>query len=334
MKGRVVIITIGGHEIGMGHVMRCLSLAKALKRDKIDVRFFLKKGYDSDECVSSVSEKIRTEGFDVSLEDNVSKIFNEGNPDVLFIDFPHHVRRSEYVDNAKKRGIGSVVFDDMLLNGEAADIVINPSLVITKEPTVNSQSFYTGGDYTVINSSFCNAASHIKDIRNNVKNILITMGGSDPTRQTEKILDALMENRVDADIDVVIGMAYKGKLPVTSQQSPVKIHHNASNMAELMREADMAFIAGGITLYEAASIGLPVIVIAQDRYQEAAAKEFQKKGFGRYLGFFSDVTKDMIYEGFKELFNDYDSRKSMSDIGRKIVDGKGVFRVAEIIKLA
>ena len=341
MQSKVLIITIGGHEIGMGHVMRCLSLANLLRSEKVAVSFCLKNGYDSEECLSTVSNKVKSEGFNVRyLEDKIDKILDEEMPEVLFIDFPHHVRRSEYGDNAKKRGIANIVFDDMLLNGETADVVINPSLVITKQPRVNSQSFYTGGGYTVINGSFlpplnpllCKEGKGDVDIRKDVKNILITMGGSDPTCQTEKILSALVENNVDSNMDVVIGMAYKGKSPVTSHQSPVKIYHNVSNMAELMAKADMAFVAGGITLYEAASIGLPVIVIAQDKYQELAAMEFQKRGFGKYLGFFSDVTKDMISEGFKELINDYDRRKKMSDIGRRLVDGKGVYRVAEIIK--
>ncbi len=350
MQGKVLIITIGGHEIGMGHVMRCLSLANLLRSEKVAVSFCLKNGYDSEECLSTVSNKVKSEGFNVRyLEDKIDKILDEEMPEVLFIDFPHHVRRSEYGDNAKKRGIVNVVFDDMLLNGETADVVINPSLVITKQPRVNSQSFYTGGEYTVINGSFlpppthpldgcpallCKEGKREADIRKCVKNILITMGGSDPTMQTEKIINSLLITHYSEliNIDVVIGMAYKEKTEVRSQKSEVRIHHDVKNMAELMAKADMAFVAGGITLYEAASMGLPVIVIAQDKYQELAAMEFQKRGFGKYLGFFSDVTKDMISEGFKELINDYDRRKRMSDIGRGLVDGKGVYRVAEIIK--
>ena len=280
-----------------------------------------------------MSNKVKSEGFDVRyLEDKIDKILDEEMPEVLFIDFPHHVSRSEYGDNAKKRGISNIVFDDMLLNGETADVVINPSLVITKQPRVNSQSFYTGGGYTVINGSFRDKPFHLRNIRKDVKNILITMGGSDPTCQTEKILNALLDLNLNLNIDVVIGMAYREKLQVASNRLQVKIHHDVKNMAELMAKADIAFVAGGITLYEAASMGLPVIVIAQDKYQELAAMEFQKRGFGKYLGFFSDVTKDMVSESFKELLNDYDRRKGMSDIGRRLVDGKGVYRVAEIIK--
>ncbi len=343
MQSKVLIVTIGGHEIGMGHVMRCLSLANLLCSEKVAVSFCLKNGYDSEECLSTVSNKVKSEGFNVRyLEDKIDKILDEEMPEVLFIDFPHHVSRSEYGDNAKKRGIANIVFDDMLLNGETADVVINPSLVITKQPRVNSQSFYTGGGYTVINGSFlpplnpllCKEGKGEVDIRKGVKNILITMGGSDPTMQTEKIINSLLITHYSEliNIDVVIGMAYKQISNFKFQISNLKIHHDVKNMAELMAKADMAFVAGGITLYEAASMGLPVIVIAQDKYQELAAMEFQKRGFGKYLGFFSDVTKDMISEGFKELINDYDRRKRMSDIGRGLVDGKGVYRVAEIIK--
>src|SRR3990167_1235500 len=340
MQSKVLIVTIGGHEIGMGHIMRCLSLANLLRKDKIGVSFCLKNGYDSEECLSTVSNKVKSEGFDVRyLGDKIDKIFDEEMPDVLFIDFPHHVRRSEYGDDAKKRGIANIVFDDMLLNGEAADVVINPSLISHQSSVISHQPDYTGGGYTVINGSFlpplnpllCKEGKGEVDIRKDVKNILITMGGSDPTCQTEKILSALVENNVDANMDVVIGMAYK-KLRFTNYDLRFTIHYDAKNMAELMAKADMAFVAGGITLYEAVFIGLPVIVISQDRYQELAAMEFQKRGFGKYLGFFSDVTKDMISESFKELANNYDRRKKMSDTGRKIVDGKGVYRVAEIIK--
>jgi spore coat polysaccharide biosynthesis predicted glycosyltransferase SpsG len=326
------MIADGGHEMGMGHIMRCLSLAKVLRNEKIDVIFYC--GGDV-ACKKIESEEFKVIPLNSPFNPALILPLNKGRKrEGLFIDLPPHINRSCYIDSARKRGIVSIAFDDMLINGEKADVIINPSLKSPLSPFSKGGIegiYYSGAEYMVLNDSFCGLRCHTKNIKVKAKNILITMGGSDPDGQTERILNALLNLNLNLNLEVVIGIAYKD-LRFTNYELRFKIHHDVSNMAELMMKVDMAFVAGGITLYEAASVGLPVIVIAQDKYQALTAGEFQKKGFGIYLGMFNEVSEDLIQKECIELLDDYNMRKAMGDIGKKLVYGKGVFRVAEIIK--
>ncbi len=338
-NSKLIIITDGGHKTGMGHIMRCLSLAKVLIGQGVETVF-----YSNGEIAR---QKIKSERFKI-IDD-----IDEKTPDVLFIDLPPHLSRSSYIDRARERGIISIAFDDMLINGEKADVIINPSIIKGQGSRVRGQDknilapcplplapfVHSGAEYAVINDSFVNIKQRTKEIRKKGRNVLITMGGSDPSMQTERILESLLN--LNLNLEVVIGMAYKKvsrvkPAPASSKQgsqgSRVVIHNNVKNMAELMIKADMAFVAGGITLYEAAFVGLPVIVIAQDKYQALTAGEFHKKGFGVYLGMFNEVSGDLLKNECIGLLDDYNRCKKMSGIGKRLVDGKGVFRVAEIIK--
>ncbi|MBI4378778.1 MAG: UDP-2,4-diacetamido-2,4,6-trideoxy-beta-L-altropyranose hydrolase [Nitrospinae bacterium] len=329
MRDRIFIVTDGGHEIGMGHVMRCLSLAKILRIEKMDVGFFI----HSKRSILPVYKRIESEGFKVRyLDSGIADVLYEGKPDILFIDLPHYISRQEYGDKARELGIVYMAVNDMFLNGEDADVIINPSILTPLLEKGGRWGVYSGAEYAIINDSFYNTPFHFKERGRVVKNILITMGGSDSSHQTKRVLESLMESMKEVNIDVVLGMAYNDFTQNGYNDAEVKFHYDAKNMAELMMNADMAFIAGGITLYEAAFTGLPVIIIAQDKYQELTAREFQRRGFGLYLGMFDSITGDIIKKSSKRLFKDYDIRSKMSNTGRNLVDGKGVFRVAEIIK--
>ena len=355
MRDRIFIVTDGGHEIGMGHVMRCLSLAKVLRIEKMDAGFFI----HSKRSILPVYKRIESEGFKVRyLDSGIADVLYEEKPDILFIDLPHYISRQESGDKARELGIVYMAVNDMFLNSEDADVIINPSILISPNPPLTSPDpstgwvprppseggerrgdlkggrggVYSGAEYAIINDSFYNTPFHFKERGRVVKNILITMGGSDSSHQTKRVLESLMESMKEVNIDVVIGMAYGDFTGNKYNDTRVKFHYDAKNMAELMMDADIAFIAGGITLYEAAFTGLPVIIIAQDKYQELTAREFQRRGFGHYLGMFDSITGDMIKKSSKRLFKDYDIRTEMSSTGRNLVDGKGVFRVAEIIK--
>jgi spore coat polysaccharide biosynthesis predicted glycosyltransferase SpsG len=96
-------------------------------------------------------------------------------------------------------------------------------------------------------------------------------------------------------------------------------------VASIYLKNDIVIASSGMTSYELACLGVPSLFIPSGEHQHKIAKEFMKKGFGINYGFWDDN-----YEHFSKVlakFSSYYFRKEMNRNGKKIVDGKGVFRI-------
>jgi len=103
---------------------------------------------------------------------------------------------------------------------------------------------------------------------------------------------------------------------------------DATNMPELMRWADVAVTAAGSTSWELAATGLPALqlVIADNQIPIAAA--LHRAGVTISLGDCRTVTPGDIAAALRTLLPDRARREEMSARGRRLVDGRGVSRVA------
>jgi spore coat polysaccharide biosynthesis predicted glycosyltransferase SpsG len=105
----------------------------------------------------------------------------------------------------------------------------------------------------------------------------------------------------------------------------------AQKIRELMFQSDLAISGGGQTIYELANVGLPAIIIQQANNQQENIQSWKKIGFIEYVGKASDPkTLNNINSAIIKL-NSKRLRQQRSRIGRKLIDGLGAKRVAEII---
>ena len=101
--------------------------------------------------------------------------------------------------------------------------------------------------------------------------------------------------------------------------------HADAEVAFLMMEHDVLVTSAGRTVYEAAAVGIPTVVIAQNA-REATHSHL---GVGNlYLGIGSVVTDEQIQSAVRGLLGDMELRQDLSDTGRKSVDGLGLQRIA------
>ena len=98
-----------------------------------------------------------------------------------------------------------------------------------------------------------------------------------------------------------------------------------------MLNADIGIVSGGYTCYESAATGLPVIILSQNELEHDRNKLFIKYRTGIYLGKGADISDDEIIKAVNSLINDFKLRKEISEKGQKLVDGKGLDRVVDII---
>ncbi|MDD5145734.1 MAG: glycosyltransferase [Candidatus Pacebacteria bacterium] len=314
-KLRIVFRVDGNKKIGMGHVMRCLALADELKeRIGCKIFFVMKNSADSEKEVLKC-------GYDITA--NFPKSFL----DIAIVSVPDI--GNKYLSTIKKQVKLLVVIDDSAKTQYCADIVVKCSCVpeLSRFDRKAKGKFLIGLDYVILNKEFQIINLRKKIINPKAKSVLITMGGSDINNLTPKIMEALKKIS-DIKKTVVVGPAFKNKLKPNKEYDS---KYGVSNMASLMFSSDLAIVGGGITLYEVACVGTPGIVLCQTDYQKMEAECFEKAGAILNLGFGKNLGEEKIAASVKVLLKDKEMRKKMSNIGKKIIDGKGAKRVVDKI---
>lgn len=323
---KIAIRADGGSKIGMGHITRCLALAEELKNENCDITFITKN-------IEAVVKKLIEEEFkfialpDLQTEKIIymkeqTKEFDILITDSYDIDF-------KYLDEIKKTGMFLVTIDDLnLLESYPSDIVINGNIYaenLNYKSTYGQTKFLLGTKYTLLRKEFRNIPS--KKIKDTAESILITIGGSDHNGFTLKTLK-IIKDKKDLKIDVVIGTSFEDKLvneinELVKMNGNISIYYNvnAEIMKELMIKADIAISAGGSTLYELATAGVPTLAIIAADNQIKNVEYMTKAECILNLGF--KINKDIFLENFNKLLYDTAKRREMSLKGQNLVNGNG-----------
>ncbi len=312
-RKHILFVVTGNNTVGLGHVYNTLLIANDILNHA--VTFLLDK---ESELAFNV---IKSKNFHVIIQqnDDIIEDIKLINPDVIIND--RLDTSKDYMLQLKKQNYKVVNFEDLGTGCEEADIVIN-AIYPEKHCLPNH---YFGHDYFILRDEFI--LSELKDVKQDVKNILITFGGVDPNNYTEKVIRTInkycSENNIK--VTVIAGFGYE-KYDTIDEYSNVTIKQNISNISDYMLKADLIFTSAGRTVYEVASIGTPAIVMEQNKREMThffASSEF---GFSN-LGLGYEVEDNDLFTEFIRLVDSLESRKHMNELmlkqklksGRKIV---------------
>ena len=101
-------------------------------------------------------------------------------------------------------------------------------------------------------------------------------------------------------------------------------------MKVLFLHSDRAICAGGSILYELAVPEPPAVIIPMNDHQVENAEEFERFGSVVSLELHSEIEDSDIENAIQKLL-DLQLRQKISTAGKKITDGRGAERIAEII---
>lgn len=354
----------GNTAIGVGHVMRCLSVAEAAKKLGAEKLLFL---LADDTCCSIVARR----GFEAEvLGTDYRKMQQEirilarilHKEDVILVDSyqvtPEYFRELRQLCRV-------ACFEDM---GKAypVDLLINyniyaPRLLQNYEQIDAPDRVLLGVEYMPLREEFSNDRDYV--IRNEVTDIMITTGGSDPCFAAGIILEGIWdrtensggrmrdndrqkENRYNKLVHtgiryhVVSGLfnsfAAELKAKCVGRKN-VTVHENVSDMKNLMKQCDVVITATGSTLYEVSALGIPMICFYFAENQRQGAEELAELTEIVNVG---KITEDRergvsrILDTLLRCVCDKDYRERLSLQERALIDGKGAIRLAEqILKL-
>lgn len=336
--GKIVFIRADANDIiASGHIMRCLTIAHALRQTGSQVTFLV----SDEDSVSMLQSRQETDILCLNsswnhLESELSSllpILKKHHVDILLLD-SYFVTR-QYME-AIQEVCRLVYIDDLQSFSYSADLIINYDLVV-------DAAFYQdipallGASYTPLREQFQSVSY---SVRETVSSILITTGGSDQYHTASGIIESMKQyafyQQPNLTISVLIGKMSGDKdclHHLAKQDKRICLYENILDMASLLTSCDFAFSAGGTTLFELCAVGVPSISFSISDVQMDCVNAFAKKDIIPYAGDIRDgasFVSHLLELGIKKA-EDYEARKLTSAKMRDLIDGNGAARIAAAI---
>lgn len=294
------------HERGMGHLYRSIRISKSLKSKKII--FFINNHKKSLQILKD--NKILFKVIDYSKKDWIDKIQKKFQIST-WINDRLNTSVAENIKLYKK--IKLINFDDLGGGARYAHVNICP-LIFKKK--IQGKKIFQGIKYLPIEKI---KSKYIRK-RTKIKNILISMGATDNRNINLKLLKNL--NFKKFRFTLINGPGQKNSFKPRKNSFIIK--ENVKNIYDEFYKSDLLICGGGMTPFEAASSGLPAIIIAAEKFEIDVGRELSKLGLSSFAGYYKDLN-------YKQINFNLDI-KNLSKNCLKILDTKGLDRIVKIIK--
>lgn len=328
---KIIIRCDGGARVGMGHVVRCLALADELRKLGVEVSFAMIEDEVGIAKVCQNNYNIYVLESGSSEADWMMDLLRKEAPDMVVMDFRTDLVRSEVL-SWRSLGVRIATIDDPSPRRLEADWAFYPPI-----PQIQSMDWSgfqgklcSGWDWVLLRPEFA-----VKPVRKHheIPNILITMGGSDPSGMTLMVLKALMSLEGQFETKVVLGPGFPQTEEIehllTDSKRAFLVYKDVSDIWNLMSESDLAIAAFGVTAYELAAMGVPALHLCLSDDHAQSSSVFEEAGIAINLGVFSNLNEKRLSACVKKLLHESMQRVNMAFNAEILVDGLGAKRIAQ-----
>lgn len=278
---KIIIRADASIQLGSGHVLRCLTIAKKLRDMGCDVKFWM--------------EPLKGNLIDFVSKEGFPNTTSPQRADLYIIDHYHIGDKWEKAIRRYTRKI--IVIDDLARNHDC-DLLLDQNVVPDFESRYDSKLpehciKLLGPKYLMMRDEFIEERQRLRQRNNQVERLLVFMGGSDPTNETGKVLEAL-EGYDLLHIDIIVGSGnpYKNKIKEICGRKGYNYYCQIDYMGQLMQKADFAIGAGGSTMWERCYVGLPSSATIVADNQSSMTNYAADLGVVKNLGWHKQVTVD------------------------------------------
>ena len=350
-------------QIGSGHVMRCLTLADALKAQGADCHFISRahrghllvvieqRGHKV-HCLAAPSTDTQTAQEPVHAAwlgstwqtdaADTAAILADLQPDWLVVD--HYALDQRWEEALAPHYRKLLVIDDLADRAHNCDLLLDQNLgrqAAHYAPWVPAHCrVLTGSHYALLRPEFAALRPYSLQRRQaqpTLRHLLITMGGVDQPNATGQVLQVLKTCALPADcrITVVMGLTAPWLQDVRELAAqipwPADVVVNVSDMAQRMADSDLAIGAAGSTSWERCCLGLPTLMVVLAENQKSSAQALKNANAAYLIGGEGDIATHLPL-AFKELpSSDFQGRMSLA--ASAVSDGKGVEQILKVMGL-
>jgi UDP-2,4-diacetamido-2,4,6-trideoxy-beta-L-altropyranose hydrolase len=349
---KVVFRADASVDIGNGHVMRCLALAKALLSTGMEVHFVCR------ELVGHLGPLIQHNNIHLHLlpppekdaplyqyddynswlsvpvavdVEQVKKILRTIHPDWLVVD---HYALNYVWQNKLRSHCGKIMaIDDLANRAHSVDALLDQTFNRNEKDYLpllpEGSDFLLGIDYVLLREEFDEWREYSlkRRVKCSVSSVLIMMGGVDKENYTGKVLLAMEKlSACDFSVTVILGGATnQAKIHemLDALSYDVKVLTSVNNVAEVMSNQDLIIGASGTSTWERCCLGVPSLQFVVAENQTKIANELVNIG--------AVITADLasIVEDVQIAF---EYKEKMSIISSAVVRSSGVANVVNCIK--
>jgi UDP-2,4-diacetamido-2,4,6-trideoxy-beta-L-altropyranose hydrolase len=321
----IIFRTNGGKDSGLGHMMRCMSLAQVLSARCPEEKIIFRANGEMEQFVLENGFEFQlSEQYDEQDEEAIKK----QNPE--FVVFDSYLANTNYLRKIKQNTL-LVQFDDNndIYIPVVADIVINGNIHakhLDYNLTDANTKLLLGPEYLIMREEYLGA---IEETAGN--GILITTGGSDFNNLMPLFVKAL--KNTDYKKKIIIGPSYTEKElteieKLTAENKTFELIYKPKSLKEYIQQSEIVITAAGSTVYEVLRLKrIPIIYTLAENQNQIAASLVNNNVIS--LGDYKDILfeESFIEEHIKKAFENRDKIKNLY----LEMDGKGVFRIVEEI---
>ncbi|WP_269317776.1 bifunctional UDP-2,4-diacetamido-2,4,6-trideoxy-beta-L-altropyranose hydrolase/GNAT family N-acetyltransferase [Exiguobacterium sp. KJ 601] len=315
---KVMIFTEGGKRTGFGHLTRCIALYDEVKRRGIEVELIVQSDVDLRNLVG----------------DRYCTIINW-----YIVDYLYRVVQSDFyciVDSyiatrdlyqvIAQRSKSAIFLDDTNRIHYPDGIVVHPSLSTNDVPSGS----LAGPKYIILRDAFREEVRPF--IRQDVTNVLITVGGTLQPSLIQSIVHLICFKHPEITFHILIGDKYD---PILEREllsvSNIILHRYVPSheMKRLMSCSDLVITAAGQTIYELIISGVPFvpIKIAENQERNMLALRSRKLISSNVTWESSTFAQDLQTEFKRMLPMHIRTKQTMNYDG--LLDGNGPLRIID-----
>lgn len=307
---RVLFVCDAGPSVGGGHVMRCLTLARALQRQGADVAFA--RTPEAEDILARFAANIPyTDDIDGS--------------DLIVLDS----YRMDAVREAEWRGRASrlAVIDD-LARPHDADLVLDPSFG-RSESDYAAPVVLAGPAYALVRPEFAARREAALARRGEpARRLLVSLGLTDVGGVTARVATTLAGTGLALDVVVGAGAPSLPALEALAAEGKVTLHVDTTDMAGLIERSDLCVGAGGSSVWERACLGLPTVTLILADNQRDMAMKLDEAGATLALDARWPGLERRLADVVDRLLRDEALRARLSKSSAALCDGLGADRAA------
>lgn len=340
-RDKTLLIRADGNErIGSGHLMRCFAIAQGYMRQGGRVVLLTAPGLAViEERMSQAGITVihlnAKAGSDSDLHETLAQSERFGAGWVILDGYHFPTLFHFGLKNGGKKVL--LVDDHGTLDRYSADLILNQNIYANANMYVSklsAGSLLMGCEFSCLRDEFQKWVGWKRPKIGTAMRIMITLGGADPDNVTLRVLQALKRlNLPELQVTAIAGAGnpHLESLKKTAENSPfaIEVLTNVQEMPVLISVSDIAISAGGSTCWELAFLGLPSLVIVMAENQTQVASKLAELGIAKNLGWHESVSEIDIVNDTLALIENAAERQKMSDLGQRLVDGKGTSRVIE-----
>lgn len=339
----LLVRTDASTQLGTGHVMRCLALAQAWQ--EIGGRAF----FATATIASGLANRLGAEWIELihldvvpgSNDDATQTVSLAKHRMASWVVVDGYQFRDAYQRAIKQAGLRLLFVDDY---GHAdhyyADLVLNQNIYANESRYSNCESYtrlLLGTSYALLRTEFWSWRNWQRQIPTLGRRLLVTLGGSDPEGATLNVIQALKQLQLpDLEARIVIGPANTNlariRQEVKNSDHHIELLTDVKDMPSLMAWADTAVSAGGVTCWELAFMGVPMVLIILADNQKDIAAGMAEAGVASCAGWYDLLAPRDLAKTLTEMLEKPSLRSQMSYRGRSLVDSLGAKRVVDQLR--